>query len=608
MTSRVCRHTFNRERKPCTQVVPEGADTCLWHNPRVDKRAAYVVDLLKQALSASDGDAEGFHLVGLVWPRARLAGVRLLGADLRDAVLPAADLAAVDLTGCCLRRANLAGANLSGARLVGCDLTHAHLANANLRGADLRGARLDGAVLLATDLREADCTDARMQGFRWNRLTRFSGARGFESEGAGDETRQFPAPLAIELEEGAKDPATFGDWNEDLERTRDFEFIAPATAPGIDALRTTGTALDGPSPSSPGTNRAAAMLRQRLRILSLTLAMALGLGLTGWAAALFLVFNPLPRGIDSSPPGLPVASELPREQAPTPRLDDPRLAVYRATIADLQQETEALREERARLALSLRDRENTNSSLRLDLQRLRSVNDDNLTLRLALDEAEATLAALRADSGRLEDTARILADGVDDLERENQRLAQAAGERFTELEQATRLQAENQRLSAELAQLQVRFDRVESERNDLHTHLTQAQDDLERFLTRIEGTRLEDLLSGDDERGPLLAIEPGRAIALGGRGVLITARVEAGETAGEVVLRLVVQRADRAPLPDLGLVLYGANEQALRRFSYSFPDATVRPSLGRFASVRTVFTSDRFPTALRVRAAAGQLD
>ena len=64
-------------------------------------------------------------------------GARLLGTDLREAILVDADL----------REANLVGADLRKALLVDADLFAADLSDADLRGANLRGSSFEQAQL-----------------------------------------------------------------------------------------------------------------------------------------------------------------------------------------------------------------------------------------------------------------------------------------------------------------------------------------------------------------------------------------------------------------------------------------------------------------------------
>ncbi len=87
-------------------------------------------------------------------PRARLAGARLEGEDLRSIRLPDADLS----------RAHLAGSLLAGMVFDHATLSGADLARADLSDASLRGGKLDAANLHGALCDRADFSDASLDG------------------------------------------------------------------------------------------------------------------------------------------------------------------------------------------------------------------------------------------------------------------------------------------------------------------------------------------------------------------------------------------------------------------------------------------------------------
>ena len=117
-------------------------------------------------------DLAGASLVEGTLQEARMAGVRLDGADATRALANGVDLCGASLIGTDfdkaalvesdlsnaiatrvrLRKANLAGAKLDGADLRDADLSGASLLGASLRGSDLRGADLRTALLGQADL------------------------------------------------------------------------------------------------------------------------------------------------------------------------------------------------------------------------------------------------------------------------------------------------------------------------------------------------------------------------------------------------------------------------------------------------------------------------
>lgn len=91
-----------------------------------------------------------------------LQDASLLTAHLRGAQMSGIDLSGANLWSAKLSQAKLGGANLLGAILYGADLHGTNLARANLKKADIR---------------MADLSDANVTGVKYNRKTRFLGAR-----------------------------------------------------------------------------------------------------------------------------------------------------------------------------------------------------------------------------------------------------------------------------------------------------------------------------------------------------------------------------------------------------------------------------------------------
>lgn len=96
---------------------------------------------------------------GVRLPDVDLAGARLDGLDLRDAVLENARLSGASLEGADLTAAKLQGARLDGAKLSRATLAYADLAGATLAGATLAQAVLAEVKVLNLDLDGADLRD-----------------------------------------------------------------------------------------------------------------------------------------------------------------------------------------------------------------------------------------------------------------------------------------------------------------------------------------------------------------------------------------------------------------------------------------------------------------
>jgi uncharacterized protein YjbI with pentapeptide repeats len=97
------------------------------------------------------------------WGALQLAGITMIGADLRGAALIYANLQA-DLVEANFSEAFLIGADLSGASLEGANLSWASLAEANLSAAALSSANLSGAGLTRANLSGANLVVANLSG------------------------------------------------------------------------------------------------------------------------------------------------------------------------------------------------------------------------------------------------------------------------------------------------------------------------------------------------------------------------------------------------------------------------------------------------------------
>ena len=98
----------------------------------------------------------------------RNVAIDLSNAPLGDIKLPKADLSGARLDGIHLRWAYMREAQLSGASLSKADLSIIDLSKADLRGANLRHANLDGAYLRQADLSGADLFEANLLGVNFN--------------------------------------------------------------------------------------------------------------------------------------------------------------------------------------------------------------------------------------------------------------------------------------------------------------------------------------------------------------------------------------------------------------------------------------------------------
>ncbi|TVR42880.1 MAG: hypothetical protein EA402_10530 [Planctomycetota bacterium] len=593
----------------CPRQAHGDGQLCLWHNPRVDKRAAYVIPLFEQELLLRNSHAAGFELSGLRWPTAELPGVILREAVLCDAILHDADLSGADLSDADLSRANLSGANLRGANLRGANLRGTHLGSADLRDADLREATLDGTILMGCDLRGADLREARLEHFLWNRFTRFSGIKGFEPPRiSGDSLNDVTVPFASALAAGRQlecSPellSSLGPLDPDLLRSRSYtnpmrqrQSTPDAGNPALEPRRAEASgsshlAMPTPTPR-PATALPAPRRRQpRLLLALLTLLSLWAVGVTVWATWSALQ---QPQIITGMPSPVEPAPEI----RPPSIIDDGR---YLEEIQRREERINDLRNHLAALTQQLEERELRRQQTQAEMRRLRDAADENVSLHEQLAEQRREMRRLGEHNRQLEDTARILAVGNEGLVRDNDTLRAQVEQRFGELEEVSRFAMERDRAVAQVEELEAQLAQRSQERDRLREELQRSQSNLERFLTRLEGSPLESLLSGDADRSPMLAIVPGRALTFSGDDLLLTLRVEEGSQPGRIRVQAVMQRSGNRSLPDLSLVLYGEQGQALRRMNFSFPAAIPGSP---FVTTITEVDSPSFPTNVRVSAA-----
>jgi uncharacterized protein YjbI with pentapeptide repeats len=582
-----CTHPYQDAHASCPHLASADGGRCLWHSPSVEKSDAYVRDLLKQADLASQGDLTDFHLAGLHWPAAQLPQRILIRADVRDAYLDGADLTGCDLSSATLRRTSLKRAILRGAALRGADLTGTNLTDADLRDADLSGAQLSGTVLNGCDLRGANLAGAHIADFSWNRRTRFAGVKGLDADratrGDGDQTQAFPAPLAL-AGAAAGELSALEDPDPELCRTR---LYAPVV--------TTTHAQPAPQVSTVVAPRPSRGPRLALAA-SLVLAIG-GLGAAAWS---------LQR---TAPAAVPTASAVPdqrlaRELANLQQQHEADLEQIRLIQGQLRESTDARTAAKQEAAMRRAEAESLRATLRAtesDLLRMHGADDRATLMAQRLTELTRMNNELMRETGRHEQVGRILADGVGRLKQENGALVAERDQQQIDRRQLADSEAEAGRLREAVATLTSERDAAVEAKIKLTGDLLAASRDIERYLARVNATHLQDYLTDDHSRIPLLAVAAGKPVALAGD-YLLTLRVDRGSQPGTITTQVVVQRPSSAGNPDVTVVLYDADQQPLRRLAYSFPHVDAGKP---FLSTSSEVTCERFPAYARVMIAPG---
>ena len=584
----VCTYTYQDSHAPCGHPATGDSGLCLWHNPVVSKSDPYVRDLLTQADAAGQADLSEFHLVGLQWPGASLPLRKLTRVDFRDAHLDGADLSGCELSHAVLRRTSLKRADLRGARLVGADLSGTNLTDADLRDADLSGAQLAGTVLNGCDLRGANLAGAKVVDFRWNRRTRFAGVKGLDadrtiSSGDEDPTQAFPAPLAL-CSAITGDISALEDPDPELCRTH---LYAPAVQ---SVIMSAVTAIPEPElRSAPSRNWRWATAA------SIVLAVGgVGFSVWGWSQ--------------------PASTHATVAIQPTENLKQELANLQRQHEADLAQ-IQTIQEQfrgtagqgsslKQEVALRQAEADALRSALRAsesDLLRMQGVDDRATLLSQKVDELTSLNAELARETGRQGQVGRILALGVGRLKTENQALAADRDQQQIDRRHLADVESEVARLRESVAAFTSERTDLLARNAKLSGDLFVASRDIERYLNRVNASHLQDYLTDDQSRIPLLTVARGKPIALSGD-YLVTLRVDQGQQPGTVLTHVVVQRPPSATNPDVTVVLYDENQQPLRRLAYSFPHVDANKP---FVSSTTEVACERFPAFARVMIAPG---
>lgn len=614
----------------CARPVAAPGLLCLWHQDGIDASAPYVADLFVAQI-ATDPKADDFRLRGLVLADADLGGVSLQNADLRDAILPRAKLAGCNLSGAKLQRANLQHADLTGADLSGADLSGTHLGNADLQGANLQGAKLDGTILLAADLRGANLDKAVIDGVTWNRFSRLGATSGTPDPSS---SAFPPEDWSLEAELPSQAPLAGYPWENAA--TRRLKAIRAIQEPSVSKIQET---------HGVESHEAKSGTRQ-------TLPQTANLAKSG-STALETNKNPENEATVHMQAAKEASAPLPQHNVVHPktfsrpaksRFPAPlraaallalatwailatAAAIFGRSTQETQQNTmqtttpdhqrevveqqlSAYRTELARVGAVLTEREteirrltdlweNTTRKLAVSessSSRLQGVDDENDVLRANLASLKARINTFSANDRRLKETASIMAEGVERLQSDNARLV-------SESERQKARTAEESKLKERLAQIEHEATTLrkeltqERERRELVTQtLTVTEGNLQRFMTRISGTEIGALLTGEEKGGTIVHLKPGKTAVLGGS-ALITLVAEQAEQAGYIRLRLTMQPT-AGPVPELAMILQNKEGRSLRRMTFSFPPGA-RPG-PQASNLDLTISCPEFPHSVRL--------
>ncbi len=580
------------------------SDYCVWHDNQLSKADAYVAELLANVIRFAQGDLTEYHLAELDWPHAELSQMVLDGVDLRDAHLPHAQLSQSSLVNANLRRCNLRKANLFGANLRGCDLKHTDLNGADLREADLSGAQLSDTNLLNADLSGANLSNVNAESFRWNEATNFDNVQGLDPQDSdSDETQAFITPIALANYQKEKLRSSNLSSKSSVFQTHEYRNASSANLDSLDkvadALKTQLIEKHASSKELPATAAPiivdTAPYKKRIRLLSIACAAALFLMIAASAFGFLSM-----RELENRPvieKEVIVTKEVIVENNDAPKVTESNeyqllAKQHKDLVAQNQRLTESYRQfelEIKQHAVASIDQKN--AAIRLQLR-----NDE---LEHKLDEynnLQKRYHELKRHTSRLNDTASILAKGVDTLSIENEQLNEIKNSRLNAKSQLDLLQTKTLQLQHENDQLKKDSIEIKEYNQSLLAELSTARKSLERFLSRIEGSRLHAFLTKDATQLKAIALEPGKPIVLTGDH-LIT--LEVNQTGKDTFIesKLFIQRSAQDQIPDVNIIFYNAEMKALRSVSYGFPN---RDSKESFAVSTANFNTPIFPSFVRI--------
>ena len=158
------------------------------------------------------------------------------------------------------------------------------------------------------------------------------------------------------------------------------------------------------------------------------------------------------------------------------------------------------------------------------------------------------------------------------------------------------LQTKTLQLQHENDTLRNENDTVREHNQSLLAELTGARKSLERFLSRIEGSRLHAFLTKDASQIQAIPIQADKPIVLSGDH-LITLEIKNSKKNGFIESKLFVQGGPQTQMPDVNVIFYNAQMQAIRSISYGFPAENAKDN---FAVSTAQFNTPSFPSFVRI--------
>lgn len=222
------------------------------------------------------------------------------------------------------------------------------------------------------------------------------------------------------------------------------------------------------------------------------------------------------------------------------------------------------------------------------------------TLSERLTRVQTELEQQKIENSRLRRTAAIMADGVTRLREDNTSLSKLRDEQLVIRTRVTDLENQLTQRDRQASEAQTQAESAKAQSARLQRELQVAYQAMAAITQRVQGTQLENLLGQSENKEPLLALEPGKPVTVGGE-YLVTLTLVPDSKAGTVDCQIVLQAPPRRPVPDLAVILYDAEERARRKVTFGFLGE--RTPNG-FAMANSVIPLREFPTSARILLAA----
>ncbi|NRA39484.1 MAG: pentapeptide repeat-containing protein [Planctomycetes bacterium] len=587
-----------------------GDELCVWHNASLNKSDAYVAILLAQVISMVNGDLSEYFLSELDWPGADLSNKRMDGVDLRDGHLPKANLSHTNLQNSNLRRCNLRKANLQGSNLSGCDLKHTDLFGADLSGANLSHAQLDQTNLLNANLSNVNFEGVHVESFQWSERTIFEDVQGLEAQAQdNDETQTFLTPVALaDYHKKHRSSSILQQHHDQVLQTHTYSNASSSTLTKDQAFPEIPNGLQAQpneeivtaatfvhSKQTTPTIKKQAHQHHQFMVWVSVAAVLIAVSATAYAS--WASYQLAERPVKYKE--VTVVEEVIKyiEKDAVPLKENPEYLRITKQNQDLLKKEKILKDAYRQNEFQLKKTEKNSLDLELQVARLSVHNDDMISRESTHLKLKKKYQKLLRHASRLNDTASILAKGVDRLSEENNQLNDIKNTRLNTRSQLELLQTKSLQLQHENDQLKKDSTRIKEHNQTILAELTGSRKTLERFLSRIEGSRLHAFLTKDASQLKAIEVKPNTPIVLTGDH-LITLELSRAKAPNEIISKLFVQRSNQDSIPDINIIFYNSDMKATRSMSYGFPGSDSKNET--YAISKAQFNSTSFPSYVRI--------